>query len=104
MKTSINKSRIMREAWKAYKSSTDFIRLYGEFYNLDDFGECLKMAWAGEKSRVAEAIKEATHIEEQARLIQWWSSEEYKTAKTQKPTPTPDIMESYYRSGVYSGD
>lgn len=52
-----NLSNIMKEAWKLYK---DFQKCVAEYKKT--FSECLKIAWAWAKERVAKAEKVAENI------------------------------------------
>lgn len=46
MKTTFNKSRIMKSAWTMFKAGKSFRR------HVYTFGECLKLAWADERKKV----------------------------------------------------
>lgn len=46
MKTTFNKSRIMKSAWAMFKAGKSFRR------HVYTFGECLKLAWADERKKV----------------------------------------------------
>ncbi|MGI6048872.1 MAG: hypothetical protein ACOYEG_12855 [Petrimonas sp.] len=100
MKTTINKSDLMKRAWAIFRSGHEF---YSRSFSLS-----LQRAWEVEKAnlkyRIEEAEKAARIAAEQERLNKWWSSEEYKAIKDVRVQPSLETMESYYRSGVYSGD
>ena len=82
----INKSSLMKRAWKIYKSMTNFDRKL--FKVINSFAECLKKAWMLEK-RDAEADR----------------NRELGITIQSAPVPYYSGAEAYYQSGRrYYGD
>ena len=92
----VSKSSVMKRAWLIFRSGHSFYSL--------SFSASLERAWMVEKANIAFVKKERIQREQDAevqRLKNWWASVEYKAATF---TPSVEHMESYYKSGVYSGD
>lgn len=66
MKT-IDKSKLMKRAWYLVKN---------QGYSL---GVAMSKVWSEMKSFIAEKIKEEKAKIENAKLQEWWSTDEYKT-------------------------
>ena len=94
MKTTINKSRIMKRAWSIFKGSNPYSY---------SFSASLRRAWEVEKANIASEIKQAEKAAEKAELAAY-------RAKKAESTPNYSFMATcadQYKNaarGTYFGD
>lgn len=96
MKTEINKSNLMKRAWSIFRSGDSF---YSKSFSL-----ALSRAWEVEKANAEYRRREAKRISEEDMFSAWCQNRASSQLNERRFNPTPEAMESYYRSGVYSGD
>ncbi|MFV0391134.1 MAG: hypothetical protein ACK5KP_04500 [Paludibacteraceae bacterium] len=112
MKPTINKSKIMSEAWKMYKRANgqNAWICIGEYKNMAVFSDCLKIAWYFEK-REFETVMENYKLDQiRKRVAIWQASDEYKAMQKAKENESasawmnPETMRDFYNSNAYKGD
>jgi hypothetical protein len=95
MKATLKISRrdVMNRAWRIYRSGR---------YSAD-FGDCLRRAWWVEKENAVYRVKKA----EEERWASIWREGYERNENTPAAIDMElkaAVMETYYRSGAYSGD